>query len=82
MFMYHNDQLSEHIGIKKNYKKIVSRILWPKILNSVYKYINSCWDFQTQKPVHKLLIYFKNNSNRTVRKNWYRLSWTISKIEK
>ncbi|CAF4378294.1 unnamed protein product, partial [Rotaria sp. Silwood2] len=39
---YHNDPLSGHFGVRRTYLKIKNKFWWPKMKQSISKYIQSC----------------------------------------
>ena len=50
LFSVHDDKTAAHLGIAKVYDKLRRRCYWPKMFNSVERYVNSCNKCQVKKP--------------------------------
>jgi len=45
----HDDLISGHLGVDKTLKRIRTRFFWPKMLETVLKYVQSCRSCQSRK---------------------------------
>ena len=50
LFSLHDDKCASHLGVAKVYDKLRRRCYWPKMFNSVEKYVSSCKECQAKKP--------------------------------
>ena len=53
VFSLHDDKSSAHLGVAKVYDKLRRRCYWPKMFNSVERYVSSCDECQAKKPSNK-----------------------------